>query len=94
MRKKIGRIRMLLACFAFMLFVFAEMMAYAWLRVQCMDLGYEISRETAYNRRLSRLRNSLTIELERLRSLQRIERIAKKELGLKAPPRGIAIFGQ
>ncbi len=56
-----------------------------------MNLGYEISRGITYNRRLVVLRNTLAIELEHLQSLDRIEKIAKKELGLNFPSNGQAI---
>lgn len=61
------------------------MMGYALLRVQCLNMGYEISENTTFNRRLAALRSNFTIELEHLQSLERIEKIANKELGLGTP---------
>lgn len=83
--KKSLRIKTIWVCFAFMFIFIGGMMGYALLRVQCLNMGYEISRNTTFNRRLAALRNNFKIELEHLQSLERIEKIARKELGLNAP---------
>ena len=85
--KKSPRIKTIWVCFAFMFLVIGGMMGYALLRVECLNMGYEISRNTTFNRRLAALRNNFKIELEHLQSLERIEKIAKKELGLGTPSR-------
>lgn len=62
-----------------------QLLVYTWCRVQCVNVGYEISRETEdYHKQLT-IQNTLKIELERLRSPERIARIAKYQLGLITP---------
>ena len=64
---------------------FIEALFYAWCRVQCVNTGYDIDRETQRNQALVAQRNTLKIELARLKSPERIETIARKRLGLTMP---------
>ncbi|OQX15590.1 MAG: hypothetical protein BWK80_40820 [Desulfobacteraceae bacterium IS3] len=64
---------------------FGQMLFYTWCRVQCVQAGYEISKETDRHRKLIALQNNLKIEFARLKSPERIANIAKYELGLKPP---------
>ena len=63
----------------------AEMLAYTWSRLQCIQIGYEISAETERQSELVAVQKKLGIELARLKSPKRIAKIAKERLGL-APP--------
>jgi cell division protein FtsB len=68
-----------------MVFFFAEALFYAWCRVQCVNTGYGIDRETRRHQELMRDRNALKIEWARLKSPERIETIARMRLGLEMP---------
>lgn len=63
----------------------AELYGYAWCRVQCVKLGYKISEATQEKGQLIALNETLTIELERLKSPNRIINIAKTQIGLDMP---------
>ena len=68
------------------LFLFiAELLFYTWCRVQCVQIGYEITKQSAVNRKRITLQNNLKIELARLRSPERISNIASMQLGLVMP---------
>ena len=68
------------------MFVFiAELLFYTWCRVQNVQHGYEISRETHSQKQLLAYQNKLKIELTRLKSPDRIAQIAKQQLGLIMP---------
>lgn len=64
---------------------FAESLLYAWCRVQCVNAGYGIDRGTRRHQALLKERNTLKIELARLKSPERIETIARTRLGLVFP---------
>ncbi|BBO91630.1 cell division protein FtsL [Desulfosarcina ovata] len=68
-----------------MLFLFVESLFYAWCRVQCVDTGFAIDRQTRRHEALLKERNTLNIELARLKSPGRIETIARTRLGLVRP---------
>jgi len=69
-----------------MMFIFiAELLFYTWCRVQNVQHGYEISRETHNQKQLLVYQNSLKIELARLKSPDRIAKIAKQQLNLIMP---------
>ena len=70
-----------------LIFFMAEMLFYTWCRVQYVNAGYELSRASKYNQQLLSLQNNLKVELARLKSPQRIEKIAKQRLGLVHPSR-------
>ena len=63
----------------------AELLVYTWSRVQCMRVGYEISAEADKQSELTAVRKKLSIELERLKSPDRLSRIAKERLNLSTP---------
>lgn len=75
----------------FMAVFIAELFLYTWCRVNCIDVGYEISRETKKQQELIALQNNLKIELASLKSPERISKIAKDQLGLKAPTKSQTI---
>ena len=62
-----------------------ELLVYTWFRVQCTQIGYEINRTTETQKRQIALQNSLKIELARLKSPERIVRIATDKLSLVMP---------
>jgi len=62
-----------------------ELLIYTWCRVQYVNVGYELSRVTAKHAALVTLQNSLKVELARLKSPARIEKIARDKLGLVRP---------
>ena len=63
----------------------AELLFYTWCRVQNVQHGYDISRETQNQKNLLAYQNNLKIELARLKSPDRIAQIAKQQLGLITP---------
>ncbi|MFC1859931.1 septum formation initiator family protein [Thermodesulfobacteriota bacterium] len=68
------------------LFIFVgELLFYTWSRVQCIQTGYEISSGKNRQQQLLTLQNNLKIELARLKSPQRIAKIARERLGLVMP---------
>ena len=62
-----------------------ELLFYTWCRVQNVQYGYDISKEIKNQKQLITYQNNLKIELARLKSPDRIARIAKKQLGLIMP---------
>ena len=70
----------LLLMFAFI----AELLFYTWCRVQYVRVNYEIQAQTRA-RKLSAMQDNLKIELARLKSPQRISKIARTQLGLVTP---------
>jgi len=83
--KNTGKQKVMIVWIIFMALFIAEFLLYAWSRVQCVDAGYEISRATQHQQELTTLQNNLKIELASLKSPDRIEKIAKKDLGLITP---------
>ena len=69
----------------FMTVFLAELLFFTWCRVQTIGAGYEISREANRHQDLITLRNNLKVELARLKSPERIAKIAKNQLGLITP---------
>jgi cell division protein FtsB len=71
----------------------AELFSYTWCRVQCVRVGYEITKETNNNQRIIALQNNLTIELARLKSPERLAEIASRKLNLTRPtPKQVIII--
>lgn len=64
-----------------------ELFAYTWCRVECTRVGYDIENELRLRQRQTAARKNLTIELARLKSPSRIERLARA-LGLMPPGTG------
>ena len=62
----------------------AELLVYTWCRVQYVRTGYEITEATNEQQRLMELNRKLQIEEARLRSPERIMRIARQR-GLVMP---------
>jgi cell division protein FtsL len=68
-----------------------ELFLYTWCRVNCIGMGYDISKETKKQQELIALQNNLKIELASLKSPERIAKIAKDQLGLIVPSKGQTI---
>ena len=71
--------------FIFMTIFLGELLFFTWCRVQTIGTGYEISKETQRHQDLISFQNNLKIELARLKSPERIAKIAKNQLGLVTP---------
>jgi cell division protein FtsL len=84
-QNKIGQRKLTGIWLLVMCIFFAELLAYTWSRVQCTRIGYEISKATIRNQSLTTDQDNLAIELARLKSPQRIEKIATQEMNLKTP---------
>ena len=72
-------------CLIFMGLFIGELLFYTWCRVQSIQVRYEISELTAKQQRQVMMQDNLKIELARLKSPQRIAKIAKQQLGLILP---------
>jgi len=69
----------------FLIIFIAQLLVYTWCRMQCIHIGYEISMETDNWQQLLTIQNRLKIEMERLKSPERIADIAAKRIGLITP---------
>ena len=69
----------------FMTIFLGELLFFTWCRVQTIGTGYEISKETQRHQDLINFQNNLKIEMARLKSPERIAKIAKNQLGLITP---------
>ncbi len=70
----------------------AVAVAFAWPRLHDIRLRYEYRTLRAQQMALLRKNRSLHLEREELRSLVRIERIARKDLGLSDPEKGQVVW--
>ncbi|MDX9788403.1 MAG: cell division protein FtsL [Desulfobacterales bacterium] len=68
-----------------MMVFISQLLIYAWCRVQNVRRGYEIMEVLAEQRRLLAVRETLKVELARLKSPGRIARIAREQFGLVSP---------
>lgn len=64
---------------------FGELLAYTMCRVQCTKLGYDITKADGKQDRLLAVQKELQVELARLKSPERLARIAETSMGLKSP---------
>jgi len=62
-----------------------ELFFYTWCRVQCTKMGYGIAQIQNQYQELNTTQYNLKIELARLKSPERIARIAKEDFGLVMP---------
>ena len=85
-RKKQGYTSGVIGTWIIILSIFiTQLLFYTWCRVQCVQVGYEISGETENYQELLAIQNTLKIEIERLNSPERIAKKAKNDLGLITP---------
>ncbi len=69
-----------------LLFVFIVLLlVYTWIRIQCVQVGYEISKAVKTNEKRIARNNNLKIEHAYLKSPERIARKARENLGLIMP---------
>ncbi|OGW62319.1 MAG: hypothetical protein A2V83_02575 [Nitrospirae bacterium RBG_16_64_22] len=68
--------------------IVAVLTLYIWQRFQVIDLGYTVDRFKTERETLVRMNNNLRIESASLKSLDRVERIAARRIGLKPVERG------
>jgi len=74
-----------------MFFFIVELLFYTWCRVQNVRIGYEITQALAQHQQLVTMHNNLKIETARLKSPERISKIAREQLGLTTPSPGQVI---
>lgn len=85
-KKKKALNRKMAALYLGLMFVFIiELLFYTYCRVQSTQISGDISRESARHSELVSMRDSLTVELARLKSPQRIAKIAREQFGLVFP---------
>ncbi len=84
-RKDIRKPKTTMIWIIFMAMFIAELLIYTWCRVQCVGIGYEISKAAHHLQEHIKLQNNLKVELASLKSPDRIAKIAKNQLGLKTP---------
>ena len=85
--KNIRKPNEMLLLIIFMAIFLTELLFFTWCRVQTIGAGYEISKETKHHQNLITLKNNLKVELARLKSPERIAKIAENQLGLITPTR-------
>ena len=69
-----------------LLFVFIGLLlVYTWIRIQCVQVGYEISTAVKISEKRIARNNNLKIEHAYLKSPERIAKKAKETLGLIMP---------
>ena len=65
---------------------------FVWARLQITYLGYQISQANSEHTKLFKLNKQMKLEVASLKSLSRIENIAKNQLGLVNPESGQMVF--
>ncbi len=78
-------VRRVLVLFAVLV---ALCMARVWLRLQVVNLGYELSAARAMQTRLEQERSALAVELAMLKDRSRLDELARRRLGLSDPRKG------
>lgn len=61
---------------------------YVWQQIQVVRLGYQIEDLAGERAALIRQQKGLRVEVARLKSLRRVEEIARRQLGLTTPKSG------
>lgn len=74
-----------LIIFLFLFIFIVEFYGFAWTRTQHRSTGYTIMQQAAEHKQLLAQQKNLKIEVAVLKAPQRIERIAKKRMGLSTP---------
>jgi cell division protein FtsL len=65
---------------------------FVWSRLQITHLGYQISQANSEQQQLLKLNKQMKLEIASLKSLSRIESIAKNQLGLINPEPHQVVF--
>jgi cell division protein FtsL len=68
------------------------LLIYVWQHVQVVRFGYQVERLRAARVTLIQEGKALKVELGRLRSLKRVEEIARSKLGMVNPVPGQIVF--
>lgn len=84
-KKKAQSRKMTLIYLGLMLAFIVELLFYTYCRVQSTQVSVDISNERARHAELVSLRDSLRVELARLKSPKRIAKIAGQQFGLVMP---------
>ena len=84
-KRKQRNLKVIITCLVLMFAFMTELLFYTWCRVQFVRVKYEIAEQTKRIRKLSTMQDNLKIELARLKSPQRITKIARTQLGLVTP---------
>ena len=83
--KKRLRFKILAIWFSLMSIFFVELLIYTWCRVQCVRIGYEMTKEADHYRSVTTWQNNLKVEIAHLKSPERLASIAKHQLHLAIP---------
>ena len=70
--------------FAIVTFLISSLF-YVWARYESTHLTFDLSKISSQQKNLLDAKRSLTIEINNLSSLDRVEKIARKKFGLKEP---------
>lgn len=60
-------------------------LAYVWIRIQVIQLGYEVSKIRRETTELKEQKNMIGAEVEKLKSPTRIELVARDNFGMRLP---------
>ena len=71
--------------------VLVGVLFYVWQHIQVVRLGYQVEYLAGEHAGLIRQQKELRFEVARLRSLRRVEEIARRQLGLASPKPGQVI---
>ena len=92
-QKNIRKLKLTGVWFVLLSIFIVELFSYTWCRVQCVRIGYEITKETNIKQSLITLQNNLKIELASLKSPKRLAEIASNKLNLTSPtPKQVIII--
>lgn len=72
--------------------ILAGALGYVWQHIHVVRLGYEIERLRERQAALVQENKTLKLEIGQLRSLRRVEEIARKRLGMVAPKPGQVVL--
>ena len=85
MQKEIRRIKNIRTWIGLLLVFIVLLLVYTWCRIQCVQVGYEISKAVKISEKRIARNNNLKIEHAYLKSPERIARKARENLGLIMP---------
>jgi len=86
------RRKITLSLFILIAIFICSLIFFVWSRLQITHLGYQISQANSKQQQLLRLNKQMKLEAASLRSLSRIEGIAKNQLGLINPESSQVVF--
>lgn len=85
LRRNIGDMSFLYTSVASSFVIIAIVFAFLWSRLMVVNTGYEISKANSARSALTEKNKRLRVEFMKLKSPERIEKIASEELGLVRP---------